>query len=65
MPWVQNPFTGKLDKVNIDTGILQADADLRYLKLNQTVEQNVINGAPHFQGGIVLKSGTKLIFDGS
>ena len=38
--------------------------DARYLKLDQTTEQDVDNGAPHFNGGIIIKSGQRLTFDG-
>ena len=36
-----------------------------YLKLDQTTPQTVDNGAPHFDGGLIIKSGQKLIMDGS
>ena len=46
--------------------------DARYLLLDQTTHQHVINGAPRFDGevaldtpAIIIKSGQKLIFDGA
>jgi hypothetical protein len=41
------------------------DLDGLYLKLNQVIHQHVINGSPHFDGGVVLKSGQRLVFDGA
>ena len=38
--------------------------DLRYLKLDQTSPQSVINNAPHFDEGIIIKTGKKLYLDG-
>ena len=35
-----------------------------YLKLDQTTPQDVDNGAPTFNGGVILKSGQRLVFDG-
>ena len=35
------------------------------LLLDQTSPQSVINGSPEFKGGITIKAGQKLIFDGS
>lgn len=53
-------------KVRIHTaGISKPAADKRYLKLDQTTPQDVDNGAPTFNGGIVLKAGQKIIFDGA
>ena len=52
---VFNPFTGKLDfTVHHD----------EYLKIDQTTPQTVINGAPIFNEGLVIKAGAKIIFDG-
>lgn len=48
--------------------IISADGDWLddlYLKLNQAVHQHIINGAPHFDKGLVLKTGEKLVFDGT
>jgi len=61
-------------------GMFQEEADARYLKLDQTAAQDVINGRPTFNEGIlataagdtaitsnkdiVLKADRKLIFDG-
>ena len=36
-----------------------------YLKLDQTTEQDVDNGAPIFNGGIRILSGQKIIYDGT
>jgi hypothetical protein len=50
---------------------LSTIGDTRYLKLDQTTPQTVVNGAPIFDkglrsnGAIILKSGQKLIFDGA
>jgi hypothetical protein len=55
-----NPITGKIDMVGMTATEIAA-----YLKLDQTTHQHVINDAPRFDGGIVLKSGQKLIFDGA
>ena len=35
-----------------------------YLKLDQTTEQDVDNGAPIFNGGVRVLSGQKIIYDG-
>ena len=45
-------------------GKTQAELDALYLKLNQSTPQDVINDAPHFQKGLVIKSGEHLTFDG-
>lgn len=58
-----NPHTRKLDIVQTDAEIAVNDG--RYLKLDQTTPQDVINDAPHFQKGLVIKSGEKLVFDGA
>ena len=45
--------------------------DARYLKLDQTTPQTVISGMPTFDAGIrsngyiILKSGQRLVFDGT
>jgi hypothetical protein len=54
-----NPHTGKHDALGM-TAMEQA----AYLKLDQTVPQTVIAGAPIFYKGIVIKSGEKLVLDG-
>ena len=35
-----------------------------FLMLNQTTPQRVINDAPHFDGGLKIPIGQKLIMDG-
>ena len=40
-----------------------AGADL-YLKIDQTVPQNVINDAPQFDEGIIIKNSKKIYLDG-
>lgn len=54
--------------IKIDNSITVATADDRYLKLDQTTPQSVINGAPTFEGGtndsIIIKAGKRLVFDG-
>jgi hypothetical protein len=52
-----NPFTKKLDVIGDVAG-------LESLKLDQTTQQTVINGAPIFDKGIIIKSGEKLVLDG-
>ncbi len=58
-----NPHTRKLDIVQNARELTSDDA--RYLKLDQTSRQTVSNGAPLFRGGITLKSGQRLTFDGN
>ncbi len=58
-----NPGTGNLDKIG------QTPSDIvennnRYLKLDQSSSQTVSNGAPVFAGGIIIRSGQRLVFDG-
>jgi hypothetical protein len=45
-------------------GLDTATGDARYLKLDQTTPQEVDNGAPTFNKGIVIKAGEKLYLDG-
>lgn len=59
MSYKLNVFTGVLDIA----GIFQDKADARYLKLDQTTSQKVVNGAPKFWAGIRIKPGEKLILD--
>lgn len=54
-----NPLTGRLDMI----GMTATEAGL-YLKLDQSTPQTVDNGMPHFNKGLIIKSGEKLIFDG-
>jgi len=42
----------------------QASADAAYLKLVQNPYQRVSGGYPHFDAGIIIKTGQKLYFDG-
>jgi len=35
-----------------------------YLLLDQTTHQHVSGGSPHFDGGVEIKAGQKLYFDG-
>ena len=58
-----NCFTGTLDIVLGHTNLINL-LDDDYLKLDQSVQQRVINGAPHFDKGLIIKDGEKLIFDG-
>ena len=46
-----NPFTNNFDFVGMSAGDLST-LDARYLKLDQTTYQTVINGAPAFNSGI-------------
>ena len=64
MPWKYNPFTSKLDRTLSDAEIIALLVD-EYLKLDQTIHQHVVNDAPHFDKGLIIKSGEKLIFDGA
>jgi len=54
-------------RLSVDaSGLVKIDPtaiDNRYLKLDQTTEQEVVNGAPRFYGGIRIKAGEKLILD--
>ena len=59
--YILNPYTGKFDAVDSTDELATYDA--RYLKLSQSTPQRVINDAPHFDGGIKIKAGQKLIFD--
>ena len=54
-----NPLTKKFDLVGMTDTELAA-----YLKLDQTTHQHIINDAPHFDKGTIIKAGEKLIFDG-
>jgi hypothetical protein len=49
--------------INGLVSLLNAAVDA--LLLDQTTEQHVVNGAPHFDGGVEIKAGQKLYFDGS
>jgi hypothetical protein len=55
-----NPITGKLDLIGMTPTEIEA-----YLKLDQTTPQNVINGAPQFDEGIVIKAAKRLYLDGT
>lgn len=54
-----NAITGKLDLVSSVT-----DLDGRYLKLDQTTDQHVINGLPQFDNGITIKKDQRVYLDG-
>jgi hypothetical protein len=41
-----------------------AETDPISLHLDQTTPQRVINGTPHFDKGLIIRAGEKLIFDG-
>jgi len=68
MPIKFNPFTGTFDFVS---DLNQSGADLRYLKLDQTTPQTVINGTPVFNKGltakehVTIKAGQRLYLDGA
>lgn len=57
---VLNPIYGRLDFIGMTSTEIGA-----YLKLDQTTPQRVINGSPHFDEGLTIKSGKKLIFEGN
>lgn len=40
------------------------DLEGKGLKLDQTTPETVVNGAPTFDQGIIIKAGAKLVFDG-
>ena len=56
--------------ISINNAMTPIVADLRYLKLDQTTVQTVINGKPIFDKGLKsdddleIKAGKKLILDG-
>ena len=58
-----NPATGDLDKIGQTASDIISN-DGRYLKLDQSTPQTVINGAPVFARGLILVSGQRLVFDG-
>jgi hypothetical protein len=58
-----NSTTGNLDKIGQSAADVTSN-DARYLKLDQTTPQTVINGMPTFNKGIRIKAGEKIIFDG-
>jgi len=47
-----------------DTGGTNTNHDTRYLKLDQSIAQTVINGAPTFNEGLIIPAGKKIYFDG-
>lgn len=59
-----NPITGRLDVIGQSASDIVSDG-LLYLKLDQTTPQTVLNDAPNFSKGIIIKTGEKLIFDGA
>ena len=62
MKYEYNIFTDELDLVGqTDSDITSNDA--RYLKLDQTTAQQVINGSPLFAKGLRIKAGEKIYFD--
>jgi hypothetical protein len=63
MAWKLNVFTGTLD-ITLSHTNLNNLLDSDYLKLDQTVPQRVINDAPHFDKGLIIRAGEKLYFDG-
>jgi hypothetical protein len=42
-----------------------SDADTAFLKLDQTTPQEIINGAPIFSKGLIIKAGERIYFDGN
>jgi hypothetical protein len=64
-----NPSTGNLDKIGKSSSDITED-DLRYLKLNQTTPQTIINGTPIFNVGlksnddVTIKADKKIYLDG-
>jgi len=61
MAFTKNPFTGVLD-------FYEDSKDLKlsnlYLKIDQTTPQNVINDAPQFDEGIIIKANKRVYLDG-
>jgi hypothetical protein len=41
-----------------------SDIGTNFLKLDQTTPQQIINGAPIFTQGLVIKAGERIYFDG-
>ena len=60
MSYKLNPFTGTLDRTDeadLTDYSTQSDADLRYLKLDQSSgEQSITGGKPNFEEGIFFDS---------
>ena len=61
MPFKFNPITGLIDYVDLST----TTANSKYLKLDQTIPQQVSNGSPEFNAGLTIKAGQPLYFDGN
>ena len=55
--WTYNPFTLELD----NQGATDTSGDSRWLKLDQTTQQTVINDEPIFEEGIAIGDGNKTI----
>ena len=49
---------------NHDLADINPDLDERYLRIDQNVEQTVINGLHTFERGLIIKAGEKIYFDG-
>jgi len=63
MAWFKNPFTDRLDKYSNKSDDISDLSDY-YLKLDQTTPQTVVNGAPQFDEGVVIKANQKVYLDG-
>lgn len=46
--------------IKIDNGLSRSAADSRYLKLDQTIPQTIINDAPTFDAGLIVSAVTSL-----
>jgi hypothetical protein len=60
MKVVFNPITGLFDLIGMTTEEMEA-----YLKIDQTTPQNIINGAPQFDKGLVIKENEWVNLDGA
>jgi hypothetical protein len=60
MPYQFNVFTGNLDYYIS----VPPETDPLSLHLDQTTPQEIINGAPIFTKGLVIKAGERIYFDG-
>jgi hypothetical protein len=59
MELVFNAVTGRFDLIGMTATEVEA-----YLKLDQTISQTVINGAPQFNEGITIKEEKRIYLDG-
>jgi hypothetical protein len=66
VPFKLNAITGLLDLVSDTSGFINITiGDLRYLKLDQSVVQHVINGSPQFDEGLTIAKDKRIYMDGA